>query len=518
MKYIDFYTKYLGDNEMVFLEVIHKFEDKITKDACKKENPENLLTKVYIANSFLKFVKNLGIDEDDTYYLRWYVEEHDKNNKLSLTDFIYYKVLKIQDRMDISEEYLRLSDKLSVYKLNLEQKKTQYEEKLKTLTKDEKSKKDKIIYYKLKIENELKKIECFDKEYLIRRAWRNCTIPYFMRWFESKFSMNIYPALNEDIDRSDMIVWSILPVSEAEKMIVLKKENPSKYLEIFENMIYSMGIVEKTKKIAENNFSLNDRLPIISAAINLFNAKEYIAFVYLVTPQIEGLFRVFQQSIKGDNSHTSGMKELVKKMGIDEDFFEFTYFAYDFSEWRNKIAHGEMIKVDSEFACQIMIDLYWILNKIDSEEQDYKRLISFLNSFCSKQDLERTVEYLENYVDSIESEKNLKLLKRFLEGEFDSIIEWYRLTEKKQKFIKTIRSEELYLLIWNDERSKLESVEKIKVKDGAMKGFNIIQRNDNFLKYYDLLSLFNEYGYVPHKWYRNYLQAAEQMKEAEGEE
>lgn len=499
---------------MGFLHVLHQFENEIINNVCKEERPEDMLTKTYITNAFLEFVKKLGVEDDDTYYLKWYEEEHNKNSKLGRIDFIYHTVLGIQDKMDISEEYLRLYNSASEYKSVLEQKKTQFENELRTLAKDKKNKNkmDKIIYYKREIENRLNKKERFEQKYLIERAWRNCTIPYYIRWFKSDFSMDIYSAQNVDVDKRNIIFLGDLPLGEAEKMVALKKENPSKYSEAFENIIYRLDIVGKSKIIAEGNYYINDRLPIISAAITLFMEKKYIAFVYLVTPQIEGLFRVLQQSIKGDKADTRGMKEVIEKIHNNEDFLEFVYFAYDFSEWRNKIAHGEMIEVDREFACEIMMDLYWILRTIDSEEQDYKKLMSFLNNFCSKQDLKMMVECLANYFASIESEKYLELLKRFFEGEFDSIVEWYGIAEQKQKFIETIHSEELYLLIWNDEPLELETAKKIQMEDGEIKEFNVIELNDNSLKYYRLLSLLNEYNYVSLKWYKKYLSFVDQIE------
>lgn len=498
---------------MGFLQVLQKFENKIINEACKEDiQPENMLTKAYIANAFLEFVKNLGIEEDDTYYLRWYEEEHNKNSELQRTDFIYHTVLGIQDKMDISEEYLRLYDSLSEYQSVLRQKKSQFEKELRTLAKDKKNKRDKIIFYKNEIENRLNESECFNKKYLIERAWGNCTIPYYMRWFKSDFSMDIYSAQNVDVDRRRIIFWGDLSFREAEKMIALKKENASEYSDAFENMIYSLDIVGRVKKIVENNFYINDRLPIISAAITLFMEKQYIAFVYLTTPQIEGLFRVLQQSIRGDRSCTSGMQELIEKINKNEDFMEFTYFAYDFPEWRNKIAHGEMIKVDRELACEIMMDLYWILSNIDSEEQDYKKWMSFLDDFCSKQDLKMMAESLGNYFDSMESEKYLNLLKRYFQGEFDSILEWYGFAEQEHKFIETIRSERLYLLIWNDDPLELETSEKMEMVDGTIKEINVKKFNDNSLKYYRLLSLLNEYNYVPLEWYKKYLDFIGQLE------
>lgn len=38
-----------------------------------------------------------------------------------------------------------------------------------------------------------------------------------------------------------------------------------------------------------------------------------------------------------------------------------------------------MIEVARELACEIMMDLYWIIKTIDAEEQDYKKLMSFFD-------------------------------------------------------------------------------------------------------------------------------------------
>ena len=152
---------------MGFLHVLHQFENEIINNVCKEERPEDMLTKTYIANAFLEFVKKLGVEEDDTYYLKWYEEEHNKNSKLGRIDFIYHTVLGIQDKMDISEEYLRLYNSASEYKSVLEQKKTQFENELRTLAKDKKNKNkmDKIIYYKREIENSLNNKERFEQKY-----------------------------------------------------------------------------------------------------------------------------------------------------------------------------------------------------------------------------------------------------------------------------------------------------------------------------------------------------------------
>lgn len=497
---------------MGFLEVLHQFETEIINVACEHEHPEIILTKTYIANSFLEFVKNLGIDEDDTYYLRRYEEEHNKNTQLSQTDFICHNVIRIQDKMDISEEYLHLYDEASEYKFVLQQKISQFENELRTIGKSNNNKKDKIIFYKKKIENRLNKSERFSNKYLIRKAWTNCTVPYFMRWDKSDFSMDIYTVQNVDIDRRYMIFFGDLPLTYAENMIKLEKENPNKYSEFFEKIIYELNIMDELNIMVENNFYIHDRMPIISAAIRLFMKKQYVAFVYLVTPQIEGLFRVLQQSIKGDKTGARGMKKLIEKMHKNKDFFEFVYFAYDFPDLRNRIAHGYVIEVDRELACEIMMDLHWIIKKIDADNQDYKKVITFLDDLYSKQDLKMKIKSLENYFGSIEGKDNLNMLKRYFEGEFNSILEWYGLTEQKKQFQETLCSEDMYLLMWNEEPLEFKTKEKMKMHDGTIKEMNVIHFNDNSLKYYDLLLLLNKYNYVPLKWYNRYLSFVKQIE------
>ena len=80
---------------------------------------------------------------------------------------------------------MRLYNSALEYKSVLEQKKTQFENELRTLAKDKKNKNkmDKIIYYKREIENRLNKRERFEQKYLIERAWRNCTIPYYINGY-----------------------------------------------------------------------------------------------------------------------------------------------------------------------------------------------------------------------------------------------------------------------------------------------------------------------------------------------
>lgn len=71
-----------------FLQVRAQVVDEIINNACKEVEPENMLTKTYIVDTFLEFIKKSGVD-DDNYYLEWYGKEYNKNKNLNINDFIY---------------------------------------------------------------------------------------------------------------------------------------------------------------------------------------------------------------------------------------------------------------------------------------------------------------------------------------------------------------------------------------------------------------------------------------------
>lgn len=492
-----------------FLQVRAQVVDEIINNACKEEETEYMLTKTYIVDTFLEFIKKLGADEYNDCF-GWSKKEYNKIKKLNGNDYdyIYQTFLGIQKDKDVSKEYLHLCQSASEYKSILQEKEEQFVKELRKIGGKKKleNKEKKIAFFKNVIQEKLKPNKCFEKKNLIERAWRNCRSPHINKIWPRDFEQKICWAKNVGADERYMIFFGHLLVVEAEKMIDLKKKNKEKYSEVFEYEIYRSDIIHKVNEIVKDNFYTNNRLDLISVSLSFFEEKQYMPFVYLVTPQIEGLFRIWLREILGDQSQTNGMKELVKKIYEKEHFSAYTYFAYDFPEIRNPIGHGNIIKVDRELACEIMMDLYWILNIIDSDDCDYKKWMSFLNDFCSKQDAKAMVECLEKYFTSFKSKKYLDLLERYLKKEFDPILEWYGFGERQKKFNESIHSEELYLGIWNDDPLEVETIERIGEEDVTLK-----ELNDNSLKYFQLLKLLNEQSCVPSQWYKKYLSFVEQI-------
>lgn len=500
--------------KLKFFNVLQQFKKQIVDGACEQKEPEKFLTSEYIANSFWEFVRNANVAEDEAYYLEWYEEEHGKNAELDKTDFIFSMVLGVQERMDIAEEYLNLCNKEKEYNSAFQEKKSELEAQIREIGNDTRNKKekDKKIYAKMELERMQKNREKSDKRHLIEIAWRNCIIPYYKKWGMGNSGLSLYSVRNIDTDRSDLIFLGDLPVSRFEEMIQLRAENPERYSDEFEKMIYEQDILEKMEKIVGKNFYIHDRLPIIKDAIMLFKRKRYLSFVYLATAQIEGIFKVLLQEIQGNRTKIRGIKELLEQMRKSEEFSEYVYFAYDFPEYRNKIAHGDMIFVDKKLACEIMMDLYWAIKKIESEDWEYKKILLFLNDFNSKENLKQKVQYLESYSDSIEGKEHLDLLEKYFEGDFEEVLNWYIFDEQAEKFNESIRSEEFYLLIWNNAPLKLKHIEKLTMVDGTEKEFMIIKDNKRPLKYYSLLQLFAKYNFVPVEWYKKYLSFVEKTR------
>ena len=165
-----------------FLQVRAQVVDEIINNACKEVEPENMLTKTYIVDTFLEFIKKSGVD-DDNYYLEWYGKEYNKNKNLNINDFIYHTVLGIQKDKDVSKEYLHLCQSASEYKSILQEKKEQFVKELRKIggKKKFKNKHDKIAFFKNVIQEELKPNKCFEKKNLIERAWGNCRSPQIGR-------------------------------------------------------------------------------------------------------------------------------------------------------------------------------------------------------------------------------------------------------------------------------------------------------------------------------------------------
>lgn len=487
---------------MGYLNTLTKFFEFLCEEASISEKPENVLTVDNISALFLAFVDKIDEENDGSeYYRKWYEKENKECAYSDINDFICKHVLSFRNNTNVDTEYIRLKEEVTQYMDILQSKKKAYEEQLKNVGIKEDNQKRKTIYYKQIIEDKIKhaKKRSATRE-LVRKAINVCSIPHYIGWFDRGFGMDILSSKDIGTDKRDLIYFGELPVAEVEQILILRNSDKNAYLNTFADTISYLQIIEKIKKIASNNFYMENRKRILLTALDLFDSENYESFVYLIIPQIEGLFRIYLRLL-GDNSHSGGMQEIAKKIKEKEDFFEFVYFAFDFSDLRNQIAHGEMIEISREQAYEVLMDIYWIIKEIDSAKRDYKMWFEFIEKCSEYLDLQEAIRKTLGYFVGLDAEKYMKLLRRYNHNDFKKEIAWYKLGDQVAKWDSMIRNRAFYEAIWNG--GALEIADKDIEIEG--KTFTVMKFNDEGLKYRILVDELKRYDYVPEDWYKQYV-------------
>lgn len=190
-----------------------------------------------------------------------------------------------------------------------------------------------------------------------------CSYPEIYEYrLDYGFSMEKIKVIDIGKDRRPMIFFGNLPIQGAEKLLKLSSTDHKKYLESFRDIILANGVVKKIKSNVDCSSELKKRKNIIYTALEMFENENYESFVYLITPQIEGVFLDYVR-LKDDRSVFGGVMEVAKRANEKDSFYEYPYFEYDFPEKRNAIAHGEIIDVRPEMAYEMIMVLLWITDK-----------------------------------------------------------------------------------------------------------------------------------------------------------
>lgn len=495
---------------MGFLKTLSEFYTDLCKKVANNEKPDTVLTKDNISELFLSFVDQNNSESEGSECYRKRYEEENKNNRYSnLNEFIYEHVLFIHEGHDIRMEYLRLKEEAAKYMDLLQSKKKSYEAELRNIGNEKNNQKSKILYYKQIIEEKIKIAEQRSvTEELVREAINVCSTPNYIRWFNRGFEWDILFVQDIDTDKRNLIYFGELSIPDVRRMMLLKKDNKDDYLNAFEGVISNLEVIEKINLIANNNYYLRNRKNIFHTALDLFDSKNYEAFVYLIVPQIEGLFQLYLRLL-GDNSNSGGMQEIVKKIKEREDFFEFVYFAYDFSDLRNEIAHGGMITVNREQAYEVLMDTYWIVKEIDSNQRDYKVWLDFVEQCTKSNSLSTNIVRMLGYFEEFDSKKYVKLLRRYFHNDFNDVIAWYKYENHVNILNNILQNMMFYEAIWKDGPLQIN---KGNVDIGGKK-YQTLKYNDSGIKYQSLIEELKQYSYVPEKWYKEYTIFCEKMKE-----
>lgn len=471
--------------------------DTLYHEAAQGKAPEEILTEEHLAELFLTTADQYGRnDEKRAYYEAWCQEE----GGASLDKFICEKVFWIGKNQSVFQEYhslkMQIEDCLEFFS-----KKS--EELGRTCGNTEKGKY--LIGVASKRKRNLKKRS--EPAALVAQALQNITSGPLNWWLRQDFQMEI-PRFHElERDQRTAIFFGDLPVRSYRELMQLAKNDHEAYLNVFEKLIVGRDIPEQLCRRTERNVYLHDRAGIMQTAVKLFEEKEYQSFVYLLVPQIEGLLRIYQGILNFDavqcDKARSGMKQVADQINDLGGFLEYIYFAFDFcEELRNPIAHGRIIEVDRERAYEVLMDAWWLTEKIDSPECGYKKCLQIVQDCAGCKNDAQAVGFLLNVFSGLE-EENLTLLRQHLNRGFEKEYAWYGLTEAAERLDGLLRSQSLYDTIWNGGPARCVD-ETIELDSETITVHNLENKSE---KYHKLVELLHQFGATPKDWYDRYIQS-----------
>lgn len=478
-------------------------------EAARNCPPEEIFTKDHLAELFLSIAERYGReDEKRAYYEAWHQEE---GGGAPLSEFICENVFNIRKNRDLLQEYETL-------KRQLEECQQVLEEKLRELEpvggKKGTDKGGKPGYlYKAAAEKSKELALRAKPERLAEQAFRNVTSGLFGLWFRRDFQMEIPRLLDLERDHRTVIFFGDLPLPKYRELMELARTDHEAYLDAFEEMILTRGIPKQLRRRTERNIYLHDRACIMRTAVELFEAENYQSFAYLLVPQIEGLLRVYQSVLSRDAGKGGeaplGMRPAADKIKDLGSFLEYTYFAFDFyNELRKPIAHGEAIEIDRERAYEVLMDAWWLVEKIDSLDCGYHRWLKIVRDCAACKDDAQAVGYLLGLFSGLDADENMALLKRRLHRDFVKEAAWYGLTEKAERVDGLLRSQGFYDRIWSGRPA--QAIEETMEIDGKMTAIEHISRSED--EYQALVELLHKSRAVPEDWYGRYIRHCEESK------
>ncbi len=454
-----------------------------------KNNSARSLSHNKLIENFLQYMSHeYGYNED--YFREQFDKKSADYNDSDEFIYKYYMGLTRDLRREYEKVETEAKERIELYKKNV----SELHNKVESISLSEKYTREKYIFI-LSINEKLlqKAKEARKKEEVFRRALRNCREN--LNWFyDNEFS---------DIQQYDYIDWKSkinfleASVRQNEELTKLKHSNHEEYLTLFKSYIDEHNILEKLLNIVSNNYYLKNRKEIVKEAVNLFATENYISFVYLLVPQIEGLFDVYKTVLGINNDEESnGLVEKLNTIYNHQRLWGYVYYAFDFPVLRNDIAHGNMVNITSEIAFDTLMDIFYLFHEIEDADMEYKLILDFLNTFsCKPVDGDNSAYVLGCFSNSTKSEENLEWLKKCFDGDYDSILKRYNCMDTFNKLKEYFMSNQFRISIYDYE--PLEITDTVEMKE---KKFNCVRINREVEKYVPLLNLLENYIQFPSKW------------------
>lgn len=505
--------------------IAYSFLDKLRESEC----PEEDLEQKRIITSFIASLSEGELQEFHQVYEKLIADERFKDQKTLKTfeDYIYGNVLKLQT--DVKTEYLYLKNQVDDLFTLIEDRRKYLESRLSVIS-DKKSSQYKKIQDLLeqtgKVEKEVR--EQSKTSEIIHSAVSNSQNTYLHRmffWGRKDFSWYERKIHFQNVNVRKYINFGLLPVSQTDEIMSLRNKDYNLYLTCFEQVIREYGIVDRIKASVNANPLMKDRAHIVDEAVAYFEKADYQLFAHIIVPQIEGFFKLYMEAMH-IHKQTQSIGDVVDEINDKDNFLEYLYFKYDFSDIRNPIAHGDVINPKVEQAYEILMDLHWIVSKFDSEERDYKKWMSWLEEFstCADED-ERRKRILDYFNCGMEEKEKLDNLRLFLSHQYSKWIEKYDLLEAGKQLSETLSSKELYTIIWNEsmplvmedgevdeelQEFLLETVYDDHSED--KRKFRVIRRNIKPLEYENFVELMFKHRLCPDDWYAGYKDFVEKQE------
>lgn len=199
-----------------------------------------------------------------------------------------------------------------------------------------------------------------------------------------------------------------------EEYIKLKKDNPEAFYTKIKDIVDSKGLMDNIAERVECNYYLNQRKNTFDALKDMFNEKNYQAFIALGLLQLEGIFYDFCIVKYGEKENMGTLVEKVKRVFSDNDkmlMFYYPYFAFDIPIMRNEIAHKGLINTNDleRTSYDLVLDLNSVIKMVERESND--KFIIFQMIFSELIKLEDdTPEHMQNL--------NKKLIEELFGNEF----------------------------------------------------------------------------------------------------
>jgi len=390
--------------------------------------------------------------QDNEYYQTEFKENND--NEENFVDYIYRIQLGLSKDLNNEYEQVRFKSEEKVKKI--ENQIIRVKKKINSLEEKESYEGKKlqfILDFNLGL---LKKA----KEKNNEKKWKNEAWNRSI-WLEKIINWHLIELIDEmefsDPEQDELFDWKheinfqYAPDLTSQKMYDLKNSDKAEYLKELEQYINNNEITQKVINITRDNFFLKKRYSVFEVAVECFENENYLPFICLAVPQIEGMFSDYMDIIEvGSNGYS--ITDKLGHLNAKERLWGYIYYAFDFPDIRNNIAHGDIIETDlKEVASDILLDLAYIVKMIDSQDLEYKKILNFLKEIDKEvDDKEKSKKVLERFEvngvmtiiddkiygeideeiysemeDEIKTEENF-FIKLFEDCSSD-ILEWYNL-------------------------------------------------------------------------------------------